>query len=384
MATPISRPACSTSEKRSSNCQQRLVPLHPSVTRCLNEYAQRRDQLVPAPPVTGSSCAMTAVQPARRACSTPYRRSAANWAGNPAVTAHPRLHDLRHTFIVTSTLHSYRQGTDVGRTVLALSAYVGHAKVSDTYWYFTGVPELMAIAAERFHSFAQRSTAMSPLLADPAEFATLLQRFFTERLLQQKNASPKTVTAYRDTFRLLLRYAQRETGKPPVKLALNDFDVTLVLGFLNYLETERHNTVRSRNARLAALRAFAHYVSLQCPTALQLAQQILAIPMKRFEKPLLGFLSRDEVQAVLAAPSTADWCGRRDRIMLSLLYNTGARVSEITAIRVADITLAPCASARLHGKGRKQRTVPLWKETVREIRRWLEYAGLQRGSQRRV
>ena len=217
---------------------------------------------------------------------------------------------------------------------------------------------------------------MNPLLADPAEFATLLQRFFTERLLQQKNASPRTVTAYRDTFRLLLRYAQRETGKPPVKLALTDFDVTLVLGFLNYLETERHNTVRSRNARLAAVRAFAHYVSLQCPTALELAQQILAIPMKRFEKPLLGFLSRDEVQTVLAAPSTADWCGRRDRIMLSLLYNTGARVSEITAIRVADITLAPSASARLHGKGRKQRTVPLWRETVVEIRRWLEYAGL--------
>ena len=111
---------------------------------------------------------------------------------------------------------------------------------------------------------------MNPLLADPAEFATLLQRFFAERLLQQKNASPRTVTAYRDTFRLLLRYAERETGRPPAKLALRDFDATLVLGFLSYLETERHNTVRSRNVRLAAVRALAHYVSLQCPPALRL------------------------------------------------------------------------------------------------------------------
>lgn len=117
---------------------------------------------------------------------------------------------------------------------------------------------------------------MNPLLTVPAEFATLIQRFFAERLLQQQNASPRTVAAYRDTFRLLLSYADRERGKPPAKLALCDFDATLVLDFLTHLETERHNTVRSRNARLAAVRAFAHYVALQCPPALQLAQQILA------------------------------------------------------------------------------------------------------------
>lgn len=218
---------------------------------------------------------------------------------------------------------------------------------------------------------------MNPLLADPAEFASLLQRFFAERLLQQRNASPRTVEAYRDTFRLLLNYAERERGKAPAKLALNDFDAALILDFLAHLETERHNTVRSRNARLAAVRAFAHYVTLQCPPALQLAQQILAIPMKRFEKPLLGFLSREEVQAVLTAPDAATWCGRRDRIMLALLYNTGARVSEMTAIRVVDVTLAATSSLRLHGKGRKQRTVPLWKKTTAEIRDWLKYADLR-------
>jgi len=218
---------------------------------------------------------------------------------------------------------------------------------------------------------------MNPLLAVPAEFAGLIQRFFADRLLQQQNASPRTVAAYRDTFRLLLSYAEHEIGKPPAKLALSDFDATLILNFLAHLETERHNTVRSRNARLAAVRAFANYVALQCPPALQLAQQILAIPMKRFERSLLGYLSREEVQAVLAAPDVTTWCGRRDRVMFALFYNTGARVSEMIGIRVADVTLATTSSVRLQGKGRKQRTVPLWKETAVEIRHWLKYADLR-------
>ncbi len=218
---------------------------------------------------------------------------------------------------------------------------------------------------------------MNPLLAAPTEFAALLQRFFAERLIQQQNVSPRTVAAYRDTFRLLLNYAEHVTGKPPVKLALCDFDAVLVLDFLAHLEAERHNTVRTRNARLAAIRAFAHYVALQSPPALYLAQQIIAIPMKRFERPMLEFLSRDEVRALLAAPGMATWCGRRDTVMLALLYNTGARVSELIGIRVADVTLATTASVRLHGKGRKQRTVPLWKETATEIRQWLKYADLR-------
>ncbi len=217
---------------------------------------------------------------------------------------------------------------------------------------------------------------ISPL-TDPMVFAGLLQRFFAERLLQQKNASPRTIEAYRDTFRLLLRYAARETGKPPARLALGDCDAPLVLGFLTHLETQRHNTARSRNARLAAVRAFAHYVAWQCPEALPITQRILAIPMKRFEKPLLGFMSREEVQAVLAAPDASTWCGRRDRVLLAVLYNTGARISELIGIRVADVTLAATSSIRLHGKGRKQRTVPLWRPTAMALRDWLRYADLR-------
>ncbi len=218
---------------------------------------------------------------------------------------------------------------------------------------------------------------MTSLLDDPAEFAALLQRFFTERLLQQRAVSPRTVAAYRDAFRLFLMYAEDKLDRPPAKLTLCDFDAELILGFLAHLERERHNTVRSRNARLAAIRAFARYVAVQCPPALLLAQQILAIPMKRFDKPLLGFLGRDEVRELLAAPDSSTWCGRRDRVLLKLLYNTGARVSELIGIRVRDLALDVTPSVRLHGKGRKQRTVPLWRETAAEIRHWLAATSLQ-------
>ncbi|MEX0827392.1 MAG: site-specific integrase [Haliea sp.] len=218
---------------------------------------------------------------------------------------------------------------------------------------------------------------MNPSLTAPNEFGSLLQRFFAERLVQQQNVSPRTVAAYRDTFRLLLGYAGRATGKPPAMLALCDITATLVLDFLTHLEVERHNTIRTRNARLAAVRAFAHYIASQAPHALHHAQQILSIPMKRFERPMLEFLSRDEVDALLAAPGVATWCGRRDTAMLTVLYNTGARVSELIGIRVADVTLAATASVRLHGKGRKQRTVPLWKETAKNIRQWLRDADLR-------
>jgi integrase/recombinase XerD len=218
---------------------------------------------------------------------------------------------------------------------------------------------------------------MKPLLADAAEFAALLQGFFAERLIQQQAVSSRTVASYRDAFRLLLAYADTKLGKPPATLTLSDVNANLILSFLQHLETGRHNTARSRNARLAAVRAFARYVAVQCPPALHLAQQILAIPMKRFEKPLLGFLSRDEVRTVLDASDTTTWCGRRDRMLLTLLYNTGARVSELIAIRVDDVEFDGTPSVRLRGKGRKQRTVPLWKDTTTDVRRWIEYAHLK-------
>lgn len=217
---------------------------------------------------------------------------------------------------------------------------------------------------------------MSAVLTSSAEFARLLQDFFAKRLIDQQNASKRTIAAYRDSFKLLLNYAQRVKNKTPAKMSLADLDAKFILEFLNHLETERHNSVRTRNARLASIRAFANYISLQCPQVLAYAQQIQAIPMKRFSKPMLGFLTRDEIKEVLASPDTTTWCGRRDQIMISVLYNTGARVSEMINIRVGDLSLGVTSSVNLHGKGRKKRTVPLWKATSIMLSDWLTYSGL--------
>lgn len=208
-------------------------------------------------------------------------------------------------------------------------------------------------------------------LVDPSKFATLLQRFFIERLMKQKNVSPQTVAAYRDAFKLLIAYLEKQTKKPPDKITLGDLDSKAVLGFLDFLETERGNSIRSRNARLAAIRSFMRFVAMQLPPAILLSQQILAIPMKRFEKPLLDFLSIDEMHAVLKAPDQQSWFGRRDRMMLQVLYNTGARVSELTNVRVNDVSFEGAPCIKLHGKGRKQRTLPLWKETAAQVRAWI-------------
>jgi len=209
-------------------------------------------------------------------------------------------------------------------------------------------------------------------------FASLLQRFFLEYLIQQRSVSPRTVESYRDTFRLLLGYAQQVLHRSPANLTLDAFNPRLVTAFLDHLETVRGNCIRSRNARLAAIHAFYRYVSLHHPPALHLAQQILAIPAKRFEKPLLGFLSEDEIRAVLAAPDSSTWAGARDGVMFAVLYNTGARVSELIDIRVQDLQLdASPAFVRLHGKGRKLRTLPLWRQTARRVREWIDTQALK-------
>jgi site-specific recombinase XerD len=202
-------------------------------------------------------------------------------------------------------------------------------------------------------------------------FPSLLQDFFCQRLIAQRQASARTVASYRDAFRLFLRYAEVRLKRPASALALGDLDAPLILAFLDHLESERHNSARTRNTRLAALRSFLHYAALHDPTALSTIQRALAIPTKRFDRPLLGFLSRDEIEAILAAPDRSTWSGHRDHVLLTTLYNTGARVSEIIAVRLGDVTLADAPSVRLHGKGRKERAVPLWKTTVKRLREWL-------------
>ena len=210
---------------------------------------------------------------------------------------------------------------------------------------------------------------MSAKLAEP-NFATLLQRLFTARLIHQKNASPRTVSSYRDTFRLFLQFAQQRLRKPPTKIELTDIDTTLVSAFLDHLEVDRHNTIRSRNARFAALRSFLQYAGLMAPTALGTIRGVMAMPMKRFERRLVGYFSREEIKALLNAPDPATWCGQRDRVMLATLYNSGARVSELISMTVGDVVLDRSSSIRIHGKGRKERSVPLWRTTANQIRLW--------------
>ena len=205
----------------------------------------------------------------------------------------------------------------------------------------------------------------------PTDFAALLHDYFCQRLLVQRNASPRTVASYRDTFRLLLRYVHEHTRKAPATLRLADLDAPVILAFLNHLEHDRRNSIRSRNARLAALRSFYHYAASRDPVQLPLVQRVLAIPSKRHDRPMLGFLSREEVDAVQAAPDRTTWSGRRDHALFAALYNTGARVSEIVALRAADFTRGPTATLHLRGKGRKERVVPLWKTTARMLAGWL-------------
>lgn len=203
-------------------------------------------------------------------------------------------------------------------------------------------------------------------------FPQLVQDFFVRRLVAQRGASARTVEAYRDAFELLLSFAQDRIGKPPSALSLADLDAPLVLDFLDHLETVRGNSARTRNARLAAIHSFMRYAAVRDPASLPVTARVLAIPAKRFDRPVLGYLTREQVAAILAAPGQRTWTGRRDAALFATAYNTGARVSELTALRVRDVLLDHQTAVHLHGKGRKQRVIPLWKTTTAQLRAWLE------------
>ena len=206
----------------------------------------------------------------------------------------------------------------------------------------------------------------------PLSFPALVQAFFVEHLTQQRARSPQTVATYRDAFMLLLGFAEAHLGRSPAMITLADITPDLIMAFLDHLERERHNSVRSRNARLAALRSFLKFAAHRDVSSLQVIEHALGVPAKRFERPMLGYLSREEMLAVIGTPD-GTWFSQRDHALLLLLYNTGARVSEIVVVKVGDVVLDDgAACVHLHGKGRKQRSVPLWRSTVRAIRAWLK------------
>jgi len=202
--------------------------------------------------------------------------------------------------------------------------------------------------------------------------APLLQAFFAERLARQRGASPHTIAAYRDGFRLLLGFLHDQTGKQPTKLGLEDLDAETIARFLHHLESERGNSIPTRNARLTAIHSFFRFAALKSPEQAELIARVLDIPEKRHETTLISYLTEPEIDALLAAPDRSTWTGRRDHALLLLAVQTGLRVSEIASLRCQDLQLTTSPWVRCEGKGRKERCTPLTRATVRVLRVWLQ------------
>ncbi|MEO7711026.1 MAG: site-specific integrase [Caldimonas sp.] len=202
-------------------------------------------------------------------------------------------------------------------------------------------------------------------------FASLLERFFTERLSRQRQASPHTIASYRDTFKLLLQFIQKRLRKAPSTLTLEGVDAPLVAAFLDDLEVTRRVTARTRNLRLTAVHSFFRFVSYEAPTHAAQIARVMAIPAKKFQRTLVPFLSRPEVDALLAAPDQRTWFGRRDHALILLAVQTGLRLSELTSLQAADVHLGTGAHVRVVGKGRKERCTPLSKNTRAVLTEWM-------------
>ena len=198
--------------------------------------------------------------------------------------------------------------------------------------------------------------------------APLLQGFFTDRLIRQRQASPYTITGYRDTMRLLVTFAAARVGTTPSQLSLADLDATTIGAFLDYLATVRHNAASTRNGRLAAIHSLFRYAAPRVPEDAALIQRVLAIPHRRTDRPLVAYLTTPEIDALLTAPDRSTWAGRRDHALLLAGIQTGLRAAELIRLRRADVELGAGPHLRVHGKGRKERVVPLTTQSVRELR----------------
>lgn len=205
---------------------------------------------------------------------------------------------------------------------------------------------------------------MSPL-------APTLQKFFTDRLITQRQVSPATIAAYRDTFRLLLVFVAARSHTAPSDLDITDLDASTIAAFLSHLETERHNSIRTRNARLAAIHSLFRFAAYEHPEHAEVISRVLSIPQKRYDRAIVTFLTKPEVEAILTAPDRDTWIGRRDHALLTLAVQTGLRVSELTRLRRSNVTLTTGPNVRCQGKGRKQRCTPLTSHSVATLREWL-------------
>ncbi|MBV9488587.1 MAG: site-specific integrase [Verrucomicrobia bacterium] len=211
----------------------------------------------------------------------------------------------------------------------------------------------------------------------PADLSPLLEAFFTQRLIAQRNVSPHTISSYRDSFRLLLHFAEKRLRCPPSKLTLAHLDAPFLAAFLDHLEGARANGPRTRNVRLAAIHAFFRYAALEAPQHAGLIQRVLAIPRKRYARALVDFLTRPEIEALLSVVNRHTWRGRRDHALLLTAVQTGLRLSELTSLRPQDVCLGAGAYVRCEGKGRKERCTPLAKPTVAVLQAWLKAQGTE-------
>lgn len=202
-------------------------------------------------------------------------------------------------------------------------------------------------------------------------FSLLLQKFFNEYLISQRQASHHTITSYRDCFSLLLHYAQKKYHKKPLHIKLSDLNADFIISFLNHLEKDRGSSVRSRNQRLAAIRSFFHYIAFYVPEQIDMIKQVLSIPVKKYERNVVTFLSQFEIEILMRAPDQNTWFGRRDFVLFMLMIQTGLRVSEATQVRYKDINLNQGPYVRCSGKGRKERFTPLTKQMVKVLKSWI-------------
>lgn len=205
-------------------------------------------------------------------------------------------------------------------------------------------------------------------------FAPLLERFFVQRLMKQRQASPHTISSYRDTFRMLLRFCQKHLHKQASQFDLEDIDAPLISNFLDELETGRENTPASRNVRLAAIRSFFRYAALESPAHSAQIQRVLAIPSKRHHRPLVSFLTKEEIKALLTVPNLNTWAGRRDHLLLLIALQTGLRLSELVSLEHKDAIFGSSSYLRVTGKGRKERCTPLTKQTAGLLKKWIREA----------
>ena len=211
--------------------------------------------------------------------------------------------------------------------------------------------------------------------ASQSPLAPHIQAFFTDHLWRHKRASPQTLASCRNSFRWLLTFVKETTGIEPSALGVADLDAPTLLAFLDHLEQQRGNAIRSRNIRLSALRTFFRFVALRDPESVEMVTRVLAIPIKREDKKLVGYLTRPEIDALIAAPDQSSWIGRRDHALLLTMYNSGARVSEITSLKREQVVFGATTFLELHGKGRKDRTIPLWPQTRDVLKRWFRELG---------